>query len=78
MLPLLSPAQLLDKVLQQAPASQRARLLVLARKANQQRLQQLEDTRLGFVEQSREDEWQQQHQRATDTLAAIEQVLATC
>ena len=78
MLSQLSPAQLLDKVLQDAPASQRQALLVRARQASQQRLALLEATRLGYVEQNREDEWQQQHSRITDTLAAIERVLATC
>jgi hypothetical protein len=75
---LLTPAQLIDAVLKGAPAHQRGAVLRLALLHNQERLKRLETTRLAYVEQGRDDEWQAQQTRTTETLAEIERVLATC
>jgi len=78
MVVLLTPTQLIDHLLVAAPVHQWAQVLGLAQQANQRLLQQLNDERLQSEEQGWADHWHSRHERTTQTLAAIQQALATC
>lgn len=78
MSPTLSTAQLIVHVLRHASPSQRLALLVRAKEATEKQLTMLRAFRLACIEQGWEDYWRERHERTTDTLAAIEQALATC
>jgi hypothetical protein len=74
----IPPAQLLDNLLKHASYSQRIALLLRAKEANEKQLQQLTAFRLACIEHGWDDYWLVNHERASETLAAIEQALATC
>lgn len=78
MLPSSNPAQLINALLANASYSLRLRVLCQAKEANEKQLKLLADMRLATVEQGWEDYWKERHIRTTQTLAAIEQALATC
>jgi hypothetical protein len=75
---LLSPTELINNLLASAPLLQRQSVLTRAKQANEQMLKQLADERLQVEESGWLDHWQTRHTRTTETLAAIEQALATC
>lgn len=75
---LLTPAQLIDNLLANAPLRQRTQVLGLAKTANQRMLQQLQDEQLMSEENGWADDWKNRHARTTETLAEIERALATC
>ncbi len=72
------PAQLINNLLKHASLSQRMALLLRAREANAKQLEQLTAFRLACIEHGWDDYWVLNHERTTETLAAIEQALATC
>jgi len=78
MVVVLSPTQLIAHLLANAPAKLRRDVLLEAKAANQRILQHLNDEQLLSEEQGWADYWRSRHTRTTDTLAAIEQALATC
>jgi len=72
------PAQLINHLLRDASYSQRIALLCRAKQANEKRLKLLTAFRLACIEQGWDDFWVLEHERTAETLAAIEQELATC
>jgi hypothetical protein len=75
---LLTPAQLIDKLLKNATLSQRIDVLCRAKVANEKRIKMLTEFRLACIEEGWDDWWQDKHERACETLAEIERALATC
>jgi hypothetical protein len=75
---LIPPAQLINNLLKNASLSQRIALLMRAKEANEKQLQQLTAFRLACLEHGWDDNWVLNHERTAETLAAIEQALATC
>ncbi|WP_151087356.1 hypothetical protein [Hymenobacter baengnokdamensis] len=75
---LLSPPQLIEALLRDCPAHSRRATLEMAQEANQRILKQLDEQRLPAIEQGWDDNWHERHTRTTETLAHIEQALATC
>lgn len=75
---LLTPTQLIEKLLKNASYSLRVDVLCRAKQANEKRLKLLADMRLACIEQGWEDYWKEKHERTSETLAEIERALATC
>lgn len=73
-----SPAQLIENLLKNAEPEHRDWLLRRAHQANKQRLVRQTTERLALEEAGWGDYWQFCHRHTTETLAAIEQALATC
>lgn len=74
----IPPTQLIHNLLKNASLSQRIALLLRAKQANEKQLQQLTAFRLACIEHGWDDYWVMNHERTAETLAAIEQALATC
>ena len=74
----LTPAQLIENLILNTPLRRRSQVLNDAKTANQQMLRQLDDERLLSEEDGWADHWRTRYTRTTDTLAVIEQALATC
>jgi len=75
---LVSPTELINRLVADSQGLERVAVLNLARKAVERQVQRLADERLQAEESGWVDHWQAQHTRATDTLAVIQQALATC
>jgi uncharacterized membrane protein YccC len=75
---LMTPAQLINNLLANADARQRAQVLGLAKTANQRMLKQLQDEQLMSEENGWADDWTNRFNRTSETLAEIERALATC
>ena len=75
---LLTPAQLIQNLLQNATPQLRAQVLERAKTANEQRLYQLEEEHMAASERGWEDHWKERYTRTENTLAEIKRALATC
>ena len=75
---LLTPAQLIQNLLENSTPQLRTQVLERAKTANELHLFRLEEEHMAASERGWEDHWKERYTRTTDTLAEIKRALATC